>query len=36
MGEYKEFGGVWMVGEFLVVGSSRGEIWKEWENVRGR
>ena len=25
--EYKEFGRVWMVGEFLVVGSSIGEIW---------
>ena len=36
MGEYREFGGVWMVGEFLVVGevvSSMGEIWKEWGNV---
>ena len=35
MGEYREFGGVWTVGKFLVVGSSIGEIWKEWGNVLG-
>ena len=38
MGKYREFKGVWMVrewGNFLVVGSSMGEIWKEWGNVLG-
>ena len=34
VGEYRKFGGVWMVGEFLVVGLSVREIWN-WENVLG-
>ena len=35
MEECRKFGGVWMIGEFLVVGSSMGETWKKWGNVWG-
>ena len=38
MGEYRDFGRVWMVGNWGIFGGLRswdnyGGIWKEWENV---